>query len=174
MKALAKYVKKSDIIIFNLFNQKLSCSVLDMLMKKITHMGSLVFSLLLPVILIFSKKQSLTDAGIQILATLTLSSTIVQTIKRIVDRPRPFKVLNCLTPGKVPSSQYSFPSGHTCAAFSAAFVLAAAYTTFSIVFIALAALVAISRVYLGYHYPTDIVVGTGIAYISFLINLKIF
>lgn len=142
-------------------------------MRMITHMGALPFSLFIPFMLFMTKKISYQYVGVQVLAALALSSAVVQTIKRVVDRPRPYTVLECLIPNKTPSSKYSFPSGHSCAAFTYSFVLAAAFPVYASLFLSVATLVAISRVYLSYHYPTDIVIGAIIAKVCVGIILRV-
>jgi hypothetical protein len=65
----------------------------------------------------------------------------------------------------------SFPSGHAAAAFALALVLALAYRRWRWWALAGAGLIAISRVYLGYHYPSDIfggaVLGAGVGAASY-------
>jgi undecaprenyl-diphosphatase len=53
----------------------------------------------------------------------------------------------------------AFPSGHASTSFAGATVLALALPRLAVAFYALAALVSLSRVYVGVHYPLDIVAG---------------
>jgi membrane-associated phospholipid phosphatase len=57
---------------------------------------------------------------------------------------------------------HSFPSGHATTAFAGATMLAAYLPRYRVPLFALAALIALSRVYNGVHYPTDVVVGAAL------------
>lgn len=54
---------------------------------------------------------------------------------------------------------YSFPSGHACSAFAGAWVLTLMWHRIAWLFWTLAALIAFSRIYIGVHYPLDVVAG---------------
>ena len=87
-------------------------------------------------------------------------------LKNIFKRVRPFRIesmagillpASWITPGE---TSYSFPSGHTGISFAVAFAaIGVLPKKFSIPLLVLAALTAISRLYLGVHYPTDVAVG---------------
>jgi Membrane-associated phospholipid phosphatase len=167
---MANYIKSGDLRILYLFNQSMHCQVLDILMNTVTQLGSLVFAITLPSILLLSGSDHLISAGIRIMLVLACSESLVFMVKHLVNRPRPFKVVAEIVNRNPADCQYSFPSGHTCAAFSLAFVLAHSFPEFSLIFLALASLVGVSRVYLGVHYPTDVMVGFVTAYAFFLVN----
>jgi undecaprenyl-diphosphatase len=84
-----------------------------------------------------------------------------QSIKPLVDRPRPF--LNPAIAARVvqqpPPITPSFPSGHSAASIAGALALSRAWPGARAALLALAALIALSRVYVGVHYPSDIVAG---------------
>jgi len=171
---MTNYIKASDMRLLFIFNRGLHCLLMDIFMNTITQMGSLVFAIALPLTLMFSGKEALVSAGLRMAMVLAFSQTVVFLVKRLVHRPRPFKVLADIINNKPTTCQYSFPSGHTCAAFSLAFVLAASLPGLGFLFYIMASLVGFSRVYLGVHYPTDVMVGFITAYASFMLHTRIF
>ncbi|MGI8910550.1 MAG: phosphatase PAP2 family protein [Rubrobacteraceae bacterium] len=84
---------------------------------------------------------------------------IAETTKYFFDRARPFMSDTEIAPLiKTPSSS-SFPSGHSATAAAGAITLSAAYPAFTPIFLLAGLLVVLSRVYLGVHYPFDVLAG---------------
>jgi membrane-associated phospholipid phosphatase len=108
---------------------------------------------------LFDKSRAL-KAG-RILPALYLATYTVEfPIKRYFRRRRPFiSIVRAIVVGRKPGS-YSFPSGHSAAAFAGAILLQAFYPRHRGAFFAVALLVAFSRVYLGAHYPGDVLSGS--------------
>lgn len=100
--------------------------------------------------------------------TILLAGLSMQAVKFVTDRDRPLeKFKQDIVEKKVvvnaPFRQLksrSFPSGHSQAAFTAATFFALYYKRWRIFLYGFAALVALSRVYLGVHFPADILVGS--------------
>lgn len=108
---------------------------------------------------------SFADIGRHALATLVFSHLIVQVIKRTVGRPRPSRAMPS-TALVVEPDRFSFPSGHAAAAMSVAFIYASAFPTLAVPLIVLAVGVGMSRVFLGVHYPGDVIIGQIIAVLT--------
>jgi undecaprenyl-diphosphatase len=132
----------------------------------LTHLGGTACSVaaaVVPLLLIASGP--LHDAARHALATLVISHLVVQLVKRTVNRPRPS--LREATGSLVAEpDKFSFPSGHSCAAMAVCFAYAMAFPALSFPLIALAVLVGASRIYLGVHYPGDVVVGQALAILA--------
>jgi len=101
--------------------------------------------------------------GLRIGVAATLSLVASFPLKRMCSRARPSKVLVGLFPLAKDPDGFSFPSGHTCAAFSVAMAVgslsvgpAGALTVIAIV---VATGIGFSRVYLGAHFPMDVLAG---------------
>lgn len=90
--------------------------------------------------------------------------------KRLVNRPRPYAAVEGISArdrehqGDEIFDPYSFPSGHTSSAFAIATSLSASYPEWYVIVpsLAWATTVGVSRVWLGVHYPSDVLVGAGI------------
>lgn len=88
-----------------------------------------------------------------------LELPIYWVVKNSFKRRRPAQISHLLTSYITPSDQYSLPSGHTAAAFLMAVVLGAFYPEFTVFAFVWAGLIGLSRVLLGVHFLTDIVLG---------------
>jgi undecaprenyl-diphosphatase len=79
--------------------------------------------------------------------------------KYLFNRTRPFLRNTEIAPLIRTPSSSSFPSGHSATAAAGALTLATIYPTFAPLFLAGGVLVALSRIYLGVHYPLDVLAG---------------
>lgn len=144
----------------------------DIFFKSITHLGDAgIFWILLTVVLLCFKQTR--KAGIYSACAL-IGSLIINNfiLKNLVDRVRPYEVVEGLKCIVSHAHDASFPSGHTGASFASAIAIHKQIPKkFAVFFIVLAALIAVSRLYVGIHYPTDVLGGliTGIS-IGLLVN----
>ena len=136
-------------------------------------------SLALPVSLfvtgVIKKDKSLKRNALIAGESILVSSVFTYALKNTVKRQRPFSA-DSLIVRAGHGGGYSFPSGHTAEAFSLATSLSLSYPKWYVVVPAYlwAGTVAYSRMYLGVHYPTDIVagalVGGGSAFLTYKLN----
>jgi len=153
----------ADNQIFYYFQSKFRNDLVDNLFIFITNLGSWQFLTLLTLFIIFLKPKVHPMLGWELAAVLIPSHLIVQVLKRIINRKRPYIRLADVEYLTEPFEPYSFPSGHTTASFAAAITLSLTFPQLSILFISTALAVGISRIYLGVHYPSDILIGIIIA-----------
>lgn len=135
--------------------------VLNDLMVWYTHMGDggLLWLGLSLVLLCFPRTRR---AGLLALMALALGGLFTNLLlKPLVDRTRPWLIVNGLYALVGEPDPHSFPSGHTCAAFAAAGVwfrnLPGRWL--GAVGLGMAALMGFSRLYVGVHYPSDVLAG---------------
>ncbi|MBR7089313.1 MAG: phosphatase PAP2 family protein [Lachnospiraceae bacterium] len=148
--------------------------VLTPIMKLITHLGDKgIFWILIAIVMLFFKKTRPLGimAGIALVFSVLINNVL---IKPNVGRIRPYEVVDGLKLLIERQHDPSFPSGHSGASFAAAVVfLVKGPKKIGIPAIIMAALIAFSRLYVGVHYPTDvicgIITGTCCALISFMI-----
>jgi len=87
-------------------------------------------------------------------------------LKNSIKRQRPNDVLQEFVAYLVPSDKFSFPSGHTAAAFLMATMVSYYYPPFTPLAYLIATMIGSSRVLLGVHFPTDILAGMILGLVS--------
>lgn len=110
----------------------------------------------------------LADGRAGLLASLHLAATgagallAYKLLKRWTRRPRPFASDVRIRAWVAPLDEFSFPSGHTLHAVTFTLVALAHYPLLAWILVPFAATVAVSRVVLGLHYPSDVLAATGL------------
>lgn len=168
-----------DSVVFSFFNKYGKRPLwLDRTMLIITEIGNGIVTVVLTVILFFAVNEHL--AYDFILGTLTLW-LVVEFIKSLIRRPRPYSYLKDVRVVGMRARGKSFPSGHTSQAFYMATLLVQYFRgniIISVVLYIVAVLVGTTRMYMGMHYPRDVlagaVLGTFWGFIGVVINSVIF
>ena len=148
-----------DMSILNFIYDSVRCAFLDYFMPIVTLFGeSGIFFICIAVILMLFRKTRKT--GFVLSLSLIIGLIVCNlTLKPIIARPRPYTVRQDVILLVERLSDYSFPSGHTVAAFEASTVFMKRNRIAGLCFLILAVLIAFSRLYLFVHYPTDIIAG---------------
>ncbi|NYB27990.1 MAG: phosphatase PAP2 family protein [Methanobacteriaceae archaeon] len=168
-----------NIYLFYLINGGLENSFFNFIMPLLTNFGNFfVWAIICLLIYLFGGRLGREVAVLGLLA-LILSNVLVILLKFIIAEPRPFLALpnvDLLTP----ESGSSFPSGHTASVFAAATAIGLKYhqkakgkkywLIYPLLLFAMA--VGFSRIYVGVHYPYDVIVGALLGVICALIILK--
>lgn len=131
-------------------------------MRLTTSLGSEYFLVPLGVFLVWRlEKRGERKTAYRLVAGILSAEAALHLLKILIHRPRPEVFF-----GLVPAETYSFPSGHAfvpAVYFGILASILAAGPWWRAAVVATAALLGFSRVYLGYHYPTDVVAGWALA-----------
>ena len=159
MGAFLEAVTTWDASVITAIYENVHSAFLTMFFRIVTLLGEGgIFWIAVAVILLFFKKTR--RSGICISASLLIGVIVGNgIIKNVVARPRPYDAIAGIESVVSHLSDYSFPSGHSLCCFEAATALAMNRTKWAIPAYVGAVLVAVSRLFLFVHYPTDVICG---------------
>jgi undecaprenyl-diphosphatase len=154
----------ADAALFRLINEQGQNPLFDWFMPFMTELRNFTYVLIaLGVWILWKERKAgavfLVFVGLTLAITDQLSSKL---LKEIVGRVRPCHILENVRMLTDCNTSYSFPSSHAVNIFAAAWFLAQPLGRAAPVFFAIAAVVAYSRVYIGIHYPLDVLGGAAI------------
>ncbi|MGK0393851.1 MAG: undecaprenyl-diphosphatase [Alcanivorax borkumensis] len=116
-------------------------------------------------------RQGGSEFALTAMVAYALEMPLFVLLKHLIKRPRPADALESLSAFIQPADRFSFPSGHTAAAFVMASLLCVFYPPVIALALGLALMVGLSRVLLGVHYPSDIFAGAALGFGCAMIGL---
>jgi len=153
-----------DLYVFYFFNHTLSNPAFDKFFAIITNVRYwMPVYVLFGLLLIIKGKKKGRIALILAIAMIAASDQFgYRILKEFFHRPRPFNTLQDVILPIGPTGTYSFPSNHALNNFAVATFFSLIYPKYKAPLFIVAILISISRVYLGVHYPSDILGGAAI------------
>jgi len=166
-------MKKTDALVFALINNtRLRSKWLDLVMFSLTKLGEgwIIFLLLTA---IYFLSGAVGTWYVQSIVTFMAAGLICQIMKKYIPRARPVSVLTNVNVLGERLTAGSFPSGHTATAFALAVVFSAHWGSWAPLFFLVAALIGVTRVYVGAHFPLDVLCGAviGLSTASAILDL---
>ena len=165
-------INNFDFMVLDWIQAHLRCAFLDAVMPVVTYLGwKGAFFIACAVLMLFFSKWRKTgwSIGVALLLGLIVCNMIV---KPLVARIRPYD-LRAVALLIAPETDFSFPSGHTIAAFEFATTFALCKKKWAVPVYILAFVTAFSRLYLYMHYPTDVFVSIILGSLFGVLGVKI-
>lgn len=128
----------------------------------ISHLGNGVFWYVLLILLPLIYGIPGLAPTLHIVVVALVGVVVYKVLKANLIRERPFITSSDILCGSPPMDRYSFPSGHTLHAVLFSILIMYYFPVLGWIVLPFAVLVALSRVILGLHYPTDVLAGAAI------------
>ena len=151
-----------DLSLCRLFNQANRNRPIGLFFAVVSRLGNGLFWYALIAMLPILFGVEALFVSLQMLLTGAICLLVYKQLKARTGRPRPFLASDAIFRTVPPLDQYSFPSGHTLHAVAFSTVVLAWYPQLSWLVVPFTLLVAISRLVLGLHYPSDVLAGAAV------------
>lgn len=169
-----KYLDEAELSLCVYFNRACQRQSLERIFAIISRLGDGVFWYsLIALIFILDYTAYGTRAASHMAVTGFIGVFIYKYLKTRMVRQRPSTTWNQIHLAAAPLDLYSFPSGHTLHAVSFSLIACFYYHDLGWILFPFTSLIALSRVILGLHYPTDVIVGAVIGSSLAFVSIKI-
>lgn len=140
-------------------NSHFDKKLLNLFFRTVTHLGGARITIAATFFLLILSPREFRLIAFASALALSASHIPVQFAKLLFPRKRPYLMIEKTKFPANPLQDHSFPSGHTTAIFSVVTPYVLFIPLLSYVLIPLGLCVGISRIYLGLHYPSDVIAG---------------
>ena len=130
----------------------------------VSRLGDGLFWYALMAVLLIVEREAALQPVLHMIAVGLVGLSLYNWLKRKTLRPRPCNLHTAITRTTAPLDEFSFPSGHTLHAVGFSLVAIAYFPWLAPVLLPLTLLVALSRIVLGLHYPSDVLAGAALGY----------
>lgn len=143
-------------------NASVGFAPIRLLFRLVSRLGNGVFWYLLMLALGVTQGRTGLVTSLRMLAAGAIGLAVYKLLKSGTTRARPYQVLRDIRIGIDPLDAFSFPSGHTLHAVAFTVVAVSSFPALVPVLVPFTLLIAISRVVLGLHYPSDVLAGAAV------------
>ena len=173
MKTIVDGIHQWDVFFFSTIFGMNGRRVLASAMPWISHTGNGYYYPIIPLLVFGLRPDVALPFLTASLAAFAIEIPLFVIMKKCIKRDRPCKVVANVHQRIIPSDRFSFPSGHTAAAFVMATLIGYFFPLTILPVFGWAFLVGISRIFLGVHYPTDILAGIAIGVFTAMASIAV-
>ncbi len=143
------------------------------LLLKIADLATVLVTVIAYATALIAKWMDSPESAIRLSLVCGIPFVIVSLVRRLINAPRPYELYDVFDTPPKKKEGYSFPSRHAFSVFAIGTALAFIYPIAATVILVLGALLSLSRVLLGKHFPRDVIAGALVGTVTSVIGMLI-